>query len=190
MLWLGLLGGLLCLFCRFCICNEMVISVPVVVKFFVEGDELVEEWFALGIGDLLGGVREKTEFEVKFTHTMNNVQVLNVKGLDVFGERVVVGSFSSFEVLGRVRFLELCSLGDDGVYLFLFGDNIFMCFESLARFEELLEFAFDKVGFSLGVEGDVAVKDGVVGELEKEECAGVPVARLSWGVKELFDIFC
>ena len=63
----------------------MVISVPVVVKFFVEGDELVEERLALGVGDLLGGVGEKTEFEVKLTHTVNDVQVLDIKGLDVFG---------------------------------------------------------------------------------------------------------
>ena len=60
-----------CFFCRFCIYNEMVISVPVVVKFFVEGDELVEERLALGVGNLLCGVGEKTEFEVKLTHTMD-----------------------------------------------------------------------------------------------------------------------
>ena len=49
-----------------------------------------------------------------------------------------------------------------------------------------MEFALGEVGFALWVEGDVAVKDGVVGELEKEECASVPVARLSWGGEEGF----
>ena len=55
-------------------------------------------------------------------------------------------------------------------FYFLVGFECFSCFE------ELLEFALDEIGFALGVEGDVAVKDGVVGELEKEECASVPVA--------------
>lgn len=67
-----------CFFCRFCLYHEMVISVPVVVKFFVEGDELVEERFALGVGDLLGGVGEKAEFEVKLTHTVNDVEVFDI----------------------------------------------------------------------------------------------------------------
>ena len=97
----------------------------------------------------------------------------------------MVGSFASLEVLGRIVFLELRSLGDDCVYLLLFFFYFLVGFECLARFEELLEFALDEVGFALGVEGDVAVKDGVVGELEKEECASVPVARLSWGGEEL-----
>lgn len=98
----------------------------------------------------------------------------------------MVGSFASFEVGGWVRFLELCSLGYDGVYLLLFGFYFLVGFKSLARFEELLEFALDEVGFALWVEGDIAVKDGVVGELEKEECTSVPVARLSWGGEEGF----
>lgn len=184
MLRFGLLAC--CLFCRFCLYHEMVVSVPVVVKFFVEGDELVEERLALGVGNLLGGVGEKAEFEVKLTHTMDNIEVFDIEGLDGFGEKVVVGSFASFEVGGWVRFLELCSFGYDGVYLLLFGFYFLVGFESLARFEKLLEFALDKVGFALGVKGDVAVKDGVVGELEKEECASVPVARLSGSGEEGF----
>ena len=147
--WFGLLGGL---FCRFFLYHEMVVCVPVVVKFFVEGDELVEERLALGIGNLLGGVGEKSEFEVKLTHTMNDVEVFYIEGLDVFGEKVVVDSLSSFEVGGWVVFFELCSFRYDGVYLLLFVFYFLVGFESLTSFEELLEFALDKVGFSLGVE--------------------------------------
>lgn len=98
----------------------------------------------------------------------------------------MVGSFASLEIGGWIVLFELGSLGYNGVYLLLFVFYFLVGFKSLARFEKLLEFALDKIGFSLWVEGDVAVKDGVVGELKKEECASVPVARLSGSGEEGF----
>ena len=60
LLYFGFLGLLflncLFLFFLFCVCNVVVVGVPIVVEFLVEGDELVEERFALTIGDGLGGI--------------------------------------------------------------------------------------------------------------------------------------
>lgn len=56
LLYLAILGLLLFLFFLFCVCNVVVVGVPIVVEFLVEGDELVEKRFALTVGNGLGGI--------------------------------------------------------------------------------------------------------------------------------------
>ena len=65
-----------------------------------------------------------------------------------------------------------------------------MGFDGASGFEVLAELALDELGLALGIKADVAVHDGVVGELEKEERGGVPITLLVGSVEELGDLFC
>ena len=117
---------------------------------------------------------------MQFTHTMHDVEVFHVEGLDIVGERVVIGTLTCFEVRCRigVGIGELRALRDNLVDGGLQRHHLVMVFNLAASFEELLEFAEDEVSLTLRVETDVAVHNRVVGELEKEDRASVPILLL------------
>lgn len=175
----------LCTFCCFFRNHEMVISVPVVVQFFVERNEFIEERFALGIRVKLGVFREKTQAEMQFTHAVGDVKVFDIKRLNILRQTVVVSALAGFKVIDRIVLLELRPGFNDGIHLLLHDDNLFMLFNFESRFEKLPELAFDKFSLSLWVKADVAVHDRVVGELEKKDSAFIPILFLFWGIEEI-----
>ena len=170
----------------------MVIGIPICVQFFVERNELVEERFALGIRVKLRVFGEQAETEVKLTHTVNDVEVFDIESLYVFGEGVVVGTLAGLEISSWVRVL-VAELGSGCHYfinLLLYGVDLFMRFDGTASFEELAELALDEFGLALGIDAEITIHYRVVGELEKEERGGVPIALVVGSGEELGDLFC
>ena len=163
----------------------MVISVPVVVQFFIKRDELIEERFALGIRVKLGVFREKTQAEMQFTHAVGDVKVFDIERLNILWKTVVVSALAGFEVIGRIVLLELRPGFNDGIHLLLHDDNLFMLLNFESRFEKLPELAFDKFSLPFRVKADVAVHDRVVGELEEKDGAFFPIFFLFWGIEEI-----
>ena len=163
----------------------MVISVPVVVQFFVKRDEFIKERFALGIRVKLGVFREKTQAEMQFTHTVGDVKVFDIKRLDILRKTVVVSALASFKIISRVVLLELRPGFNDGIHLLLHGINLLMLLNFKPCFKKLPELTFDKFSLSLWVKADVAVHDRVVGELEKKDGAFFPILFLFWGIEEI-----
>lgn len=175
----------ICLFCCFFRNYEMVISVPVVVQFFVKRDEFIKERFALGIRVKLGVFREKTQAEMQFTHTVGDVKVFDIERLDILRKTVVVSALAGFKIISRVVLLELRPGFNDGIHLLLHGINLFMLLNFKPCFKKLPELAFDKFSLSLWVKADVAVHDRVVGELEEKDGAFFPILFLFWGIEEI-----
>ena len=163
----------------------MVISVPVVVQFFVKRDEFIEERFAFGIRVKLGVFREKTQAEMKLTHAVGDIEVFDIKRLNILRKTVVVSALAGFEVFGRIVLLELRPGFDDGIHLLLHDDNLLMLLNFKPCFKKLPELAFDKFSLSLWVKADVAVHDRVVGELEEKDGAFFPILFLFWGIEEI-----
>lgn len=163
----------------------MVISVPVVVQLFVKRDEFIEERFTFGIRVKLGVFREKTQAEMQLTHAMSDIEVFDIERLDILRKTVVVSALAGFEVIGRIVLLELRPGFNDGIHLLLHGINLLMLLNFKPCFKKLPELAFDKFSLPFWVKTDVAVHDGVVGELKEKDSAFIPIAILFWSVEEI-----
>ena len=124
---------------------------------------------------------------MEFTHTMNEVEVFHVKRLNVFGQSVVIRTLSCLELLCLVVFLELRAVFYDGINLLLQDDNLVVGFDFTARFEEGTELALDELSLSLGIDAEITIHYGVVGELEKKDCTLVPVTLCRWRVEPLLE---
>ena len=114
---------------------------------------------------------------MQLAHTVEEVEVFHVEGLDVVGELVVVGPFAGPEVLRLVVvLLELAVLPGDGLDLPLHLLHLLVGEFREAEVEELLEAALDVVRLALGVDAEVAVENFVARELEEQRGALLPVA--------------
>ena len=79
-------------------------SNPIRVQFFVELDNLFEERIAFRVRASYVFQRERSELQVKFSHTLKQRKVLDIESLDAVRQRVVVGTFAPTFALSLVDF--------------------------------------------------------------------------------------
>ena len=124
---------------------------------------------------------------MEFTHTVSDIKVLNIERLDILRQRVVIRTLASLKVLRFVVFLELCSTCHDSIHLLLHDVHLVVCFDLTASFEEGTELALDELSLAFGIDAEITIHYGVVGELEKEDSTLVPVTLSRWSVEPLLE---
>ena len=121
---------------------------------------------------------------------MSDIKVLDIERLDILRQRVVIRTLASLEVLRFVVFLELCSTCHDSIHLLLHDVHLVVGFDFTASFEEGTELAFDELSLAFGIDAEITIHYGVIGELEKKDSTLVPVTLSRWRVKPLLEFVC